>query len=158
MPAQAPKNPLDKAMRLLRAPMPHMPDEAIRADLRDQVIVDILFNEAGDVESVVPKSDKHTVLPNAALAVARDRKIESAVEAGKPVKITVRQAFRFRQIFLNRLRPILSVCAKAAAGGKRPVRKVMDMLAENLKKQICADSTAVWQAGAATPGKFCRTL
>ena len=95
MPAQAPKNPLDKEMRLLRAPMPHMPDEAIRADLRDHVIVDILFNEAGDVESVVPKSYKHPVLLNAVLAVARDWKIASPVEAGRPVKTTVRQAFRF---------------------------------------------------------------
>jgi hypothetical protein len=61
-PTRAPGNSLDKEMRLLRAPMPSMPDEAIRADLRDHVIVDMLFNEAGDVESVVPKSYKHPVL------------------------------------------------------------------------------------------------
>ena len=94
-PTRAPGNSLDKEMRLLRAPMPHMPDEAIRADLRDHVIVDILFNEAGDVESVVPKSYKYPVLLNAVLAVARDWKIEPPVEAGRRVKTTVRQAFRF---------------------------------------------------------------
>jgi TonB family protein len=94
-PTRAPGDFLDKEMRLLRAPMPHMPDEAIRADLRDHVIVDILFNEAGEVESVVPKSYKYPVLLNAVLAVAHDWKIEPPVEAGRRVKTTVRQAFRF---------------------------------------------------------------
>lgn len=94
-PTRAPGNSLEKEMRLLRAPMPRMPDEAIRTDLRDNVIVDIRFNEAGDVESVVPRSYKYPVLLNAVLAVARDWKIEPPVEAGRRVKTTVRQAFRF---------------------------------------------------------------
>lgn len=94
-PTWAPGNSLDKEMRLLRAPMPRMPDEAIRAYLRDHVIVDILFNEAREVESVVPKNYKYPVLLDAVLAVARDWKIEPPIEAGRRVKTTVRQAFRF---------------------------------------------------------------
>ena len=94
-PTRAPGNSLDKEMRLLRAPMPRMPDEAIEADLRDHVVVDILFNEAGDVESVVPKSYKYPVLLEAVLAVARKWKIEPPVEAGRRVKTTVRQSFQF---------------------------------------------------------------
>lgn len=82
-------------MRLLRAPMPRMPDEAVRADLSDHVTVDILFNEAGDVESVVPKSFQYPVLLEAVLAVARNWKIEPPVEAGRRVKTKVRQSFRF---------------------------------------------------------------
>ena len=94
-PTLAPGNPLDKEMRLLRAPMPRMPDEAIRADLSDHVTVDILFNEAGDVESVVPKSYRHPVLRDAVLAVARNWKIEPPVKDGRRVKTKVQQSFRF---------------------------------------------------------------
>lgn len=94
-PTLEPGNSLNKEMRLLRAPMPRMPDEAIRADLSDHVTVDILFNEAGDVESVVPKSFQYPVLLEAVLAVARSWKIEPPVEAGKRVKTKVRQSFRF---------------------------------------------------------------
>jgi TonB family protein len=94
-PTRAPGNSLDKKMRLLRAPMPRMPDEAIEADLKDHVIVDILFNEAGDVESVVPKSYKSDVLLEAVLAAAHKWKIEPPVEAGRRVKTTVRQSFQF---------------------------------------------------------------
>jgi TonB family protein len=94
-PTRAPEDSPDRKMRLLRAPMPRMPDEAIEADLRDHVIVDILFNEVGDVESVVPKSYKYPVLLDAVLAVARKWKIEPPIEAGTRVKTTVRQSFRF---------------------------------------------------------------
>ena len=94
-PTRVSENSLDKEMRLLRAPMPSMPDQAIRADLSDHVIVDILFNEAGDVESVVPKSYQYPVLLEAVLSVARTWKIDPPVEAGRRVKTTVRQAFRF---------------------------------------------------------------
>lgn len=94
-PTLEPGNPVDKEMRLLRAPMPRMPDQAIRADLSDHVTVDILFNEAGDVETVVPKSYRHPVLRDAVLAVARNWKIEPPVKAGKRVKIKVQQSFRF---------------------------------------------------------------
>ena len=86
---------MNKEMRLLRAPMPRMPDEAVRADLGDHVTVDILFNEAGDVESVVPRSFQYPVLLEAVLAVARNWKIEPPVEAGRRVKTRVRQSFRF---------------------------------------------------------------
>ncbi|MBL4952214.1 TonB family protein [Neobacillus sp. YIM B02564] len=72
-----------------------MPDEAIEAGLRDYVTVDILFNEAGDVDSVVPRSYKHPVLLEAVLAVARNWKIEPPIEAGRRVKTTVRQSFQF---------------------------------------------------------------
>lgn len=92
---RAPATSIDKRMRLLRAPMPRMPDEAIEAGLRDYVTVDILFNEAGDVDSVVPRSYKHPVLLEAVLAVARNWKIEPPIEAGRRVKTTVRQAFQF---------------------------------------------------------------
>lgn len=88
-------DPADKKVRLLRAPMPVMPKEAINAELTDLVIVDILFNEAGDVESVLPKNYKHRVLLEAVLAVARDWKIEPPVEAGRQIKVRVRQPFRF---------------------------------------------------------------
>jgi TonB family protein len=91
----ASNTPLDKEMRLLRAPMPRMPDQAIRAGLSDHVIVDILFNEAGEVESVVPKSYEYPVLLEAVLSVARAWKIDPPVEAGRRVKTTVRQSFRF---------------------------------------------------------------
>lgn len=87
--------PSDQKIRLLRAPMPIMPTVAISADLDDLVTVRILFNEAGDVENVVPGTYKHPVLLEAVLTVVRDWKIEPHVEAGRRVKTTVMQSFRF---------------------------------------------------------------
>jgi TonB family protein len=94
-PKRVPASPSDKEMRLLRAPMPSMPTQAINADLSDLVTVNISFNETGDVESVVPKVYKYPVLLEAVLAVVRDWKIEPPVEAGRRVKTTVQQSFRF---------------------------------------------------------------
>ena len=85
----------DQEIRLLRAPMPSMPTEAIRADLSDLVTVDVLFNEEGDVESIVPKNYRYPVLLEAVLAVVRNWKIEPSVEAGRRVKTTAQQSFQF---------------------------------------------------------------
>jgi outer membrane biosynthesis protein TonB len=82
-------------IRLLRAPMPSMPDWAIRNEISDLVTVSILFNEEGNVESIVPKKYKHPVLLEAVLAVVSDWKIEPSVEAGKRVKTTAQQSFQF---------------------------------------------------------------
>jgi TonB family protein len=83
-------------IRLLRAPMPRMPAEAFRADLNDRVTVSILFNEAGDVERVVPKIYEHPMFLEAVLAVVRDWKIEPSVNGGKRVKTTAEQTFEFK--------------------------------------------------------------
>ena len=55
----------------------------------------ILFNEEGNVESIVPEKYKYLVLVEAVLAVVRDWKIEPPVEAGRRVKTTVQQSFQF---------------------------------------------------------------
>jgi outer membrane biosynthesis protein TonB len=93
---QVSDNSSPKKIRFLRAPMPRMPAEAFRADLNDRVTVDILFNEAGEVERVVPKNYKHPMFLEAVLAVVRDWKIEPSVEAGKRVKTMAEQSFEFK--------------------------------------------------------------
>jgi outer membrane biosynthesis protein TonB len=85
----------DQEIRLLRAPMPSMPEWAIRNEISDLVTVSILFNEEGNVESIVPKKYKYPVLLEAVLVVVRDWKIEPPVEAGRRVKTTAQQSFRF---------------------------------------------------------------
>ena len=85
----------DQEMRLLRAPMPSMPEWAIRNDISDLVTVSILFNEEGNVESIVPEKYKYPILLEAVLAVVRDWKIEPPVEAGRRVKTTAQQSFQF---------------------------------------------------------------
>lgn len=92
---QAPGTTLEKGIRLLRAPMPNMPEEAIDAGLSDLVTVSILFNEQGEVESVAPKTYRYAVLLEAVLAVVSGWKIEPPVENGRPVKTTAWQSFRF---------------------------------------------------------------
>lgn len=94
-PKEASEISSNKKIRLLRAPMPSMPIEAINADLSDTVTVNVLFNEAGEVESVVPKTYRHPVLLEAVLAVVRQWKIEPSVEAGRAVKTSVQQSFQF---------------------------------------------------------------
>lgn len=76
--------------------MPSMPEWAIRNEISDLVTVSILFNEEGNVESIVPKKYKYPVLFEAVLAVVRDWKIEPPVEAGRPVKTTAQQSFQFQ--------------------------------------------------------------
>lgn len=85
----------DQEIRLLRAPMPSMPEWAIRNEISDLVTVSILFNEEGNVERIVPKKYKYPVLLDAVLAVVRDWKIEPSVEAGRRVKTTAQQSFQF---------------------------------------------------------------
>ena len=85
----------DQEIRLLRAPMPKMPEWAIRNEVSDLVTVSILFNEEGNVESIVPQKYKDPVLLEAVLAVVRDWKIEPPVEAGRRVKTTAQQSFQF---------------------------------------------------------------
>ena len=85
----------DQGIRLLRAPMPSMPEWAIRNEISDLVTVSILFNEEGNVESIVPKKFKYAVLLDAVLAVVRDWKIDPPVEAGRRVKTTAQQSFQF---------------------------------------------------------------
>jgi TonB family protein len=85
----------DQEIRLLRAPMPRMPEWAIRNGISDLVTVSILFNEEGNVESIVPKKYKYPVLLEAVLAVVRDWKIDPPVEAGRRVKTTAQQSFQF---------------------------------------------------------------
>lgn len=85
----------DQEIRLLRAPMPSMPEWAIRNEISDLVTVSILFDEEGNVERIVPKKYKYPVLVEAVLAVVRDWKIEPPVEAGRRVKTTVQQSFQF---------------------------------------------------------------
>lgn len=91
----APAPPSEEQVRLLRAPMPRMPMEAINADLDDLVTVSIVFNEAGDVETVVPKSYRHQILLDAVLAVVPNWKIEPSVKDGRRIKTTVQQSFQF---------------------------------------------------------------
>jgi outer membrane biosynthesis protein TonB len=85
----------DQEIRLLRAPMPSMPEWAIRNEVSDLVTVSILFNEEGNVERIVPKKYKHPVLLEAVLVVVRDWKIEPSVKAGRRVKTTAQQSFQF---------------------------------------------------------------
>lgn len=94
-PKETPQPPPDEKVRLLRAPMPGMPTEAIDAGLSDIVTVKILFDEAGDVESAVPISYKYPVLLDTVLAAVRKWKIDPSIEAGKRVKTMVQQSFRF---------------------------------------------------------------
>jgi outer membrane biosynthesis protein TonB len=85
----------DQEIRLLCAPMPSMPEWAIRNEISDLVTVSILFNEEGNVESIVPKKYKYPVLLEAVLAVVRDWKIEPPAEARRRVKTTAQQSFQF---------------------------------------------------------------
>jgi outer membrane biosynthesis protein TonB len=85
----------DQEIRLLRAPMPSMHEWAVRNAVSDLVTVSILFNEEGNVESIVPRKYKFPELLEAVLAVVRDWKIEPPVEAGRRVKTTAQQSFRF---------------------------------------------------------------
>jgi outer membrane biosynthesis protein TonB len=75
--------------------MPSMPAWTIRYEISNLVTVSILFNEEGNVESIVPEKFKYPVLLEAVFAVVRDWKNEPFVEAGRRVKTTAQQSFQF---------------------------------------------------------------
>jgi TonB family protein len=86
----------DKPVTVLRAPQPVMPLEDTMQGVVGNVVVDISFNELGNVQDVAVVSSSKDSLLEAVLRVVRLWQIAPVTQDGKPQKITARQSFAFR--------------------------------------------------------------
>jgi TonB family protein len=85
----------DAPVQLLRSPQPVMPRKDIAERVSGRVVVDILFGEAGTVEDTRIIESWKDSLSQAVVAAVSQWVIAPATKAGKPVKVTARQSFKF---------------------------------------------------------------
>ena len=85
----------DKPVTVLRAPQPVMPLEDTMQGVVGNVVVDISFNELGNVDDVAVVSSSKDSLLEAVLRVVRLWQIAPVTRDGAPQKITARQSFAF---------------------------------------------------------------
>jgi len=86
----------DRPLRLLRAPQPVMSPQDTDARVVGEVVVRVVFDEAGVVERVlVVRSTKESLSKSVVDAVSQWR-IAPATRDGKPSKVVAQQAFDFK--------------------------------------------------------------
>lgn len=86
----------DKPVRLIRAPQPVMPPQAIDDRIEGEVKIRIIFDETGKVGTVEVVESPHQLLTQAVLQAVKQWAITPATVNGKPEKTVVRQAFVFK--------------------------------------------------------------
>lgn len=86
---------LDQPLRLLKAPQPPMPRQAISQNIEGEVKVAIRFNELGGVEGVKVLSSSHEILAAAVVSTVSAWQIAPVTAGGRPAKATVQQSFKF---------------------------------------------------------------
>jgi Gram-negative bacterial TonB protein C-terminal len=86
----------DQPIKLLRAPQPTMSSDDTDQRVTGQVVADIYFAEAGDVERVtIFRSAKDSLAEAVSVALAKWQ-IAPLTRGGTPTKVTVRQSFSFK--------------------------------------------------------------